>query len=389
MKTSIRDRSNGIATGSGLGRAGIPALCFLLSGCISDSPPAKRTAHPVIRAGVEHTLMLRADNTLWAWGSNYQGVLGTGGADFDSLPAPVLLPSSQGKIRDFDARFFHSMVLFADGAVWAWGINGHGQLGNGDVNTFEPLPVKVEGLPPVIKIAPGFRHSLALENDSTIWAWGMNSDGQLGDGTLTDSPVPVKTIGLKHIVAIASGGFHNIALAADGHCWTWGWNGTGQLGDSGESKTSPAMVPGISDVKAISPGEFHTLVLKQDGTVWGWGQMRDGYITSSPGQVPGLTKVIAIAASHGQSFALTQDGSVWAWGLNKNGRLGDGTDENRVSPVRVLEDAVSIIAGGYHTLAIKKDGSVWAWGKNYFGELGDGTTVERWSPVPVVLPPNK
>ena len=357
-------------------------LGLFLAGCLSDSPPSKPKAFPVIRAGVHHTLMLKTDNTLWAWGDNSEGQLGASGRESDSVPIPVDLPAAAGRIKDVDTRFFHSLALTEDGSVSAWGINGHGQLGNGETNHFESTPVKVRGLPPVRKIAPGFRYSLALENDSTVWAWGMNADGELGDGTQTDSPVPVKVLGLKHIAEIASGGLHAVALSEDGHCWVWGWNGTGQLGDSGESKSTPVLVPGISDVKAVAPGEFHTLILKKDGTVWFWGQLGNNP-RSFPAQVPGLSDIVSIAANHSQGFAITRSGQVWAWGLNDNGRLGDGTDQSRSEPVKVLENAKTVIAGGYHTLAIKRDGTVWAWGKNYFGELGDGTTVERWSPVPV------
>lgn len=363
----------------------IPMVGHVLTGCLSDPPSPRPMAFPIVRAGVHHSLLLKADNTLWGWGDNSEGQLGPVDGGSDSVPVPIPLPVPAKAIKDIETRFFHTMVLFEDGSVMAWGINGHGQLGNGATSPYERIPVRVIGLPPVKKIAPGFRYSLALENDSTVWAWGMNGDGELGDGTSADSPVPVKAIGLKHIVDISAGGFHNIALSEDGHCWVWGWNGTGQLGDSGDSKPTPTRLQGISDVKAIAAGEFHTLVLKNDGTVWIWGQMGNGPRTG-PMQVAGLRKVAGIYAHHSQSFAITQDGKVWAWGLNDNGRLGDGTDEYRSSPVLILDGAASIVSGGYHTFAIKKDGTLWAWGKNYFGELGDGTTVERWSPVPVIMP---
>jgi len=182
-----------------------------------------------------------------------------------------------------------------------------------------------------------------LKTDGTVWAWGDNYSGQLGDGTTTERRTPVQVSGLTDVIAVTGGEGHGLALRADGTLWAWGDNYSGQLGDGTTTeRRTPVQVSGLTDVIAVAAGGYHSLAVKTDGTLWTWGdnwsgQLGDGTTTEriTPVQILGLTDVIAIAAGWEHSLALKSDGTVWAWGLNDEGRLGDGTSDGRTSPVQV------------------------------------------------------
>ena len=288
----------------------------------------------------------------------------------------------------------------ADG-VWAWGDNREGQFDNG-TQTSSSLPVSLDGVMSsgVTAIATGCYHNLALKADGSVWAWGWNQGGQLGDGTWSNRNSPVAVMGAASgVTAIAAGYEHSLALKADGSVWAWGWNNRyHQLGDgTGINRNSPVAVMS-SGVTAIAANGGHSLALKVDGSVWAWGRNGEGQLgngtwshQNSPVAVTGAMSsgVTAIAAGVYHSLALKSDGSVWAWGENNGGQLGDGTSINRNSPVAVTgamsSGVTAISAGNGYSLALKSDGTVWAWGVNYYGQLGNGTTFDSYVPIQVDL----
>lgn len=324
-----------------------------------------------------------AEGTVWAWGKNSYGQFGDGTNTWSNVP----VQSGISGVTTIAGGQDHTIALKNDGTVWVWGSNSSGQLGNG-TNTDSNVPVQVSGLTGVTAIAAGSRHSIALKSDGTVWAWGSNSNGQLGNGTTGGySNVPVQLSGFTEVVAIAGGGSHSIALRSDGTVWAWGDNGNGQLGDgTNTSSNVPGQVSGLTGVTAIAANGMHTIALKSDGSVWAWGyngggQLGNGTFTSSnvPVQVSGLTGVTAIAAGGNHTIAIKSGGTVWAWGQNLYGQLGDGTDGGYSNvPVQTsgLTGVTAIAAGGMHAIAIKSDGSVWAWGYD-----GEGTNT--YSNVPV------
>jgi alpha-tubulin suppressor-like RCC1 family protein len=310
----------------------------------------------------------KAQEEVWAWGSNWWGELGV-----DTSREPRNTPVQVSGLSDVKAvagGWGHSLALKNDGTLWAWGYNGSGQLGDG-TTTWEPrnTPVQVSGLSDVKAVAAGWDHNLALKNDGTLWAWGFNYYGQLGDGSNPDiypphSSTPVRVSGLADVKAIAGGAEHSLALKNDGTVWAWGHNNLGQLGNGTNTDSrTPVQVSGLSDVKTIAAGSGHSLALKNDGTLWAWGdnylgQLGDGTNTQSntPVQVSGLTDVKVIAGGHAHSLALKSDGTVWAWGINQSGELGDGTNTQSNTPVQVsgLSGVKAIAAGVDHSLSIGK-----------------------------------
>ena len=229
-----------------------------------------------VAAGLNHSLAVGQDGSLWAWGQNSLGQLGDGTTSLRPSPARVagLPPISAGA-----AGRYHSLALGQDGSLWAWGSNSFGQLGDG-TTTASPSPARVAGLPPISAVAAGESHSLALGQDGSLWAWGQNSLGQLGDGTTaSDSPSPARVAGLPPIAAVAAGNAHSLAVGQDGSLWAWGYNLYGQLGDGTTStRLSPTRVAGLPPISAVAAGFSYSLAVGQDGSLWAWGRNDSGQL---------------------------------------------------------------------------------------------------------------
>ncbi|ORJ53140.1 beta-propeller fold lactonase family protein, partial [Geothermobacter hydrogeniphilus] len=381
-------------------------------------PPGRGDRWQPIAAGGEYNLVLLADGSVLSWGRNTYGQLGDGTTVDRHTPAPVLdgggLPLTG--IRAVAAGLDHSLALTEDGRVLAWGGNAHGQLGDGSrVNHPKPTPVTdAAGTPltEVVAIAAGYGHSLALRRDGSLFAWGGNWMGQLGDGGTTEqlNPVPVVDAAgtpLTDVVAIACGYYHSMALLRSGGLLTWGRNDSGQLGNRSYADSSypqlisfsPAPVGGLV---AIAAGANHSLALDAGGTVWAWGSNSAGQLGLPPGsnlswpdRVPNPLasgRVVAIAAGRDHSLALRDDGRLQSWGWNYYGQLGDGTTQDRYN-LDLVRDAnglpltglLAVAAGDGHSLGVAGDGSVLAWGRNSNGQLGNGGIgMTETRPVSVV-----
>jgi alpha-tubulin suppressor-like RCC1 family protein len=358
------------------------------------------TGVSAVAAGGSHSLELRTDGTVWAGGDNSSGQLGDDLSPFRNTPLPVAGLSDVAAIATAnDISACHVVAVKKDGTVWAWGENGSGELGDGTTLS-RSRPAQVAGLTAVIALAAGGGgHTLAVRRDGTVWAWGKNSDGQLGDGTSVTSLRPVQVKDLAGVTAVAAGYAYSMALRSDGTVWTWGWNAWGMLGDGTDTDHQlPQQVPGLKGIVAITAGPTHAFALTREGVVWAWGENGRGQLGDSsmverwsPVMTRNLSGVVMVAAGDypSHSLAVRQDGTVWAWGDNSAGQLGDGSAPTRSAPTAVpgMTDVAAVSTANdfiaSHTLALKQDGTVWAWGENQAGELGDGTTKTRSTPAQV------
>jgi alpha-tubulin suppressor-like RCC1 family protein len=343
-----------------------------------------------LSAGVGHTLALRADGLLFTWGANDSGQLGLGTSSATSTPSALEVPNLTGVIA-IAAGANHSLALESSGTVWAWGANTTGEIGNG-ISGAAPVtkPVQVPGLIGVTAIAGGGEHSLAVKGDGTVWAWGDNTFGQLGNGTTGTTPItsPVQVVNLSGAAFVAAGEIDSVALGTDGTVWTWGNNTGGELGNgTGEQEVVPSEVANLTGVAVTAGGGLFTLIVKQDGTVWGWGANNIGQLgnglfpaTASPTavQATGISGVTMLDGGNDHSLAIGSGGTLWAWGYNSTGQIGNGTVSNGVSPpfqVTAVPGVIAISAGVGHSLAVKSDGTVWAFGDNSQGQVGSGAPI--------------
>ncbi len=361
---------------------------------------------------VGHTVALKADGSLWAWGQNDYGELGDGTTISRATPVRVALDTDWAAIVAGSAN---TMARKRDGTLWAWGDNSFGQLGDdtaavgssprrvgtsndwaafgiqgnpdsaGNLNAFG-IALKTNGslwtwsgqvgvgrtTPTPVgtntnwsALAAGGQHTVTLQTDGSLWAWGLNDHGQLGDGTTNNSGLPERIGAANDWAKIAAGGIHTIALKTDGSLWSWGWN----------SGNVPARIDAATDWAALSAGYGDIVALKTNGSLWAGAN-------PSPLPIGPATDWMAIAAGFNHILAVKTDGSLWAWGANGYGQLGDGTTIGQFTPIPVGGDTdwAAIAAAFGHTVALKTDRSLWTWGWNWAGQLGDGTYADKSVP---------
>ncbi len=404
-----------------------------------------------ISAGYEHCLAVKADGTVWAWGRNSEGQLGQGSAgSFIDHAVQVTLPGVNNQCTAVAAGGFHSLAMAAGigGTLFTWGYNAQGQIGNG--NTTSPVSTPFQVTFGVRAIAAGGYHSMYIDAAGQVRGFGFNVNGQLGDGTATSPRMSaVAAIGATNALTLSCGWMHTLMTRADGFGYAWGSNSNGQVGNNaaGTSALSPVslgyyasrVVAGGNYSMLVAPWGYvyawgdntygqchlptsttqyatpqalgylfpqqralfggigdHTLFVLDNGQVQGWGkndagQLGTGVIGSSnpTTQTPvanwTLEGMIAIDAGNGQSIALKADGTVWTWGSDSYGELGDDLAlANKSTPVPVTgfsHAIVAIAAGSAHCLALDSNGQVWSWGNNSSGQLGDTTTLNKNTPV--------
>ena len=341
-----------------------------------------------------------------AWGVNSSGRLGIGDGSVTSKRSPV---SIAGGITDWiqvsSSRAFgrHTLAISAGnfGKLFAWGVNGNGQLGDG-TTTGRISPVSLTGLASNSgwrDISAGAYHSGAIYGTGTLLCWGSNSRGELGDNTTTGRSLAVSVVGgFTDWKQVSCGLNHTMGLRANGTLWGWGYNALGQLGNNTTTnRSSPvSVVGGFTDWVQVSAARLHTLAIRANGQLWSWGNndyygtLGDGTVSnrSSPvSVVGGFIDWVQVSGSTSHNAGLRSNGQIWSWGGNSSGQLGDGTTTKRSSPVSLvggITDWVQVSTGGRaFTSAIRANGTAWAWGYNSSGQLGDDTTTNRSSPVSI------
>ena len=344
-----------------------------------------RAARRLLATNMYRSIAVSPSGEVWVWDHGSASELGTWPELQLGTGLPVRMPGMTGAVSAASSPMVgHSLLLLADGTVEAWGSNDVGQLGEGTTLTGMER-VKVQGLTEVVAISAGAYHSLAARRDGSVWAWGNNFSGQLGRGTASATGLPQPVPGLEGVIAAAADNAHSLALRRDGSVYSWGRNSMSAMGTGSDRQMTPDRVE-LKDVRTVASSSYHAVAIRQDGSVWRWGQENFGVFGGSvtPVRVDGLSNAVAAAAGSSHLVVLLQDGTVWAWGDNSQGQLGNGTfDAGQATPTQVqgLSGVVAVAAGDSHSLALKRDGTVWAWGANSFSQLGN-VSLEP-SPVPV------
>lgn len=353
-----------------------------------------------------------------AWGDNSNGQLGDGTTTGRATPAAV---AGLTGVRKVEAGSGHIVALCHDGTAYAWGRNAFGQVGDGTTgNTDKPSLVKLDG---IADVAPGGGHTLLLREDGTVWGCGAGFFGMLGTENMRVHPVPVPVAVEfpSKVTQLVSGGSQGLALLADGTVWSWGRDDVGQLGDGAEWGTRDGViiqahagreypvrpvarqVLGLEDIAFVAAGGGHSLAVTNDGNLYAFGsndcgQCGDGTTEhlKSPTKA-NISGVRAVAGAYHHTVALLTDGTLLAFGKNDQGQLGNGSTVDSTEPVEVqgLSGVRQVVAiggggddnpGGYgHNLALTEDGSVWSWGCNGHGELGVGDGENRLVPTKLDL----
>ncbi|MGE5673171.1 MAG: stalk domain-containing protein [Mycobacterium leprae] len=307
-----------------------------------ETAPVQLTAPTgvkAISAGYQHTLAVTSDGKVWAWGGNDYGQLGAGRDTSFSL-SPLAVAGLTDATAVAAGNGF-SLVLKKDGTVWAWGKNLNGQLGSAGSDSAKPI--RVSGLTGITAIAAGTKHALALSSSGEVWTWGSGEYGQLGNNKYDDTYTAAKVPGLADVVAISAGERHSLVLKKDGTVWAWGDNQWGQVGlpagKAGSAK--PVQIGGVSNIVSIAAGARHNLALQADGTVVAWGRGTTGQLgngidadSTTPVTISRLDPAVAIGAGWDHSLAVTADGTVWNWGDCSYGQLGIGGRVSKNTPVQ-------------------------------------------------------
>lgn len=339
-----------------------------------------------IAVGNLSTVALKSDGTVWTWGNNTAGQLG-----YDLPEVSRIIASSEAAqvsglsdIKAIASGCSHTVALGIDGTVYTWGDNRLGQLGD-DTTTSRQTLSAVSSLSGIKAIAAGGSTTFALAENGTVYAWGDNTYGQLGNGTTENSSVPLEISGLNGVTDISTDGLNVLALKSDGTVYAWGLNSLGSLGNgTWDSSSVPAAVENLTNIKEVSAGFAHSAAVDENGDVYVWGWNLDGeYAISStnndtPVKLEGFSDVKALSSGYKHNVAVKSDGIVYAWGQNQYGELGDGTIISHSAPASVsgLNNIKAVAAQRNHTAALTEDGRVYTWGLNSYGQLGDGRTFE-------------
>ncbi len=328
---------------------------------------------------------------LYAWGYNNFGTLGQGNTTNYSSPVQVgALTTWSNVANGYDAV----LAPILDGTMWAWGKNADGQNGQGDTSFGRSSPVQVGALTTWASAASGTFFEAAIKTDGTLWTWGRGSDGRTGQNSTTNYSSPVQVGSLTNWSKLAESPHkHTLAIKTDGTLWAWGSNVNGRLGDgTTTTRSSPVQIGALTTWAMVSCGQASSRAIKTDGTLWAWGNNAFGQLGlnnstyySSPVQVGALTTWLFVSAGEYHTSAIKTDGTLWSWGFNNFGQLGVGNTTDYSSPVQVgaLTTWARVSVGKYFVLATRNDGTLWAWGEGEFGKLGQGSTTNYSSPVQV------
>ena len=344
-----------------------------------------------VAAGTSHTAAVTKDGDLYMWGVNLWGELGV--SSNASSKIPIKVNNSSSTLPEKSVKYValggsHSAAITKDGSLYMWGDNVYGELGDGTI-TDRNIPVKI--MDNVTSVSLGGTHSAAITNNGSLYTWGNNKYGQLGgNGTKSKRTKPVKI--MDNVISVSLGLIHSAAITKDGSLYMWGNNICGQLGDGTTTdRFTPVKI--MDNVASVSLGTGESAAITKDGSLYMWGnngcgQLGDGTTDNKTRPHRVASNIQSVKLGSNYITAISKDGGLYTWGDNHNGQLGNGTTIDSSSPIKIMNDVVDCAGaggGGCHTIALKKDGTVYTWGWNYHGQLGDGTTTDRTSPVAIQI----
>lgn len=332
-----------------------------------------------VSAGIAHTCATRTNGTLWCWGGNSAGEIGNGKPGEDQLvPARVGAFSNWATVT---AGWGTTCAIRATGTLWCWGLNDYGQLGNG-TRVDAATPVRVGSSRDWTGVTTSYAHTCATRDGGTLWCWGLNASGDLGDGTRHDRLRPVQVGTSTEWSTVVAGTEDTCGTRTDGTLWCWGDNHLGQLGDgTTKDKLSPVRIGTATSWRTVTTGEhYFTCGSRADGTLWCWGynaagQLGDGTTTDrlAPVQVGSDTDWMGVSGASYGTCGLKSSGTMWCWGSGVLSPRQVGTRTGWAS----------VDAGSGHVCATREIRTLLCWGGNMHGQLGDGTTNPHRAPARV------
>lgn len=355
--------------------------------------PAAALALPLVRAGGSFGIAVDVQGGVWGWGDNASGQLGTGNNKRAYMPIPAAAGLDGSRIADVSCGNVSTLFLMDDGTVYTCGYNNYGQQGlpDGPSHVFEPT--QIPGLENIAQIACGFGQCLARTATGEVYAWGRNSNGQLGNGEKKNARTPVK-LALENIVDIQCGGKYCMAMDADGNIWGWGDNEYGQLVDASNYKdiVTPVQLSISGRFTMIACGGDVAFGLDAEGVLWAWG--RNDYWQLGTDQVNGKTNapvqvmlpegldIAQVFAYSSHTAALTRDGGLWTWGGVYHGQVGNGSRPWRDLPREACPESgvVDAAVGSLQSYILCSDGTVMGCGCNEYGQTGAFRRMKYYVP---------
>jgi alpha-tubulin suppressor-like RCC1 family protein len=367
-------------------------FCFLIIPFLSTFSQCWTT----VSAGGAHTMAIRDGGGLFTWGRNNNGQLGLGASASSSYNTPQQV-GSERNWSNISAGNSHCLALKNNNTLWAWGRNSDGQVGVGSNAAMFSSPQQIGSDTNWSAISAGIEFCIALKSNGTLWSWGDNTYGQLGDNSIVDKNAPVQIGTDTNWTQIAAGTDHVIALKSNGTLWAWGRNNVGQFGAaSPTSSLVPIQIGTDTNWSKIAAGIEHSIAIKNDNTYWVWGgntngQFGNGTMTSSstPTSISAFNNPIQFSKGNQHSVVIKPDGTLWSAGGNTSGQLGNGNNTVQSSPVQENSSATNwsfVTSKVSHTMAIKSNGELYAWGANLYGQLGDASASAKNVPTLISCP---